>query len=283
MSEKYTFSISNDFPNHAVTTTALSSEIADSTIITALDYVGTDADICEIWFKASLSPADEVTLSGVVAAHQAPPAAEAPCMVDGRPIVRSDTRPLGTQTYFTMYGDSASGIGDGKALVWDFSNDDDLYNPADVENGVPIPDGYKIKRMDMSFNDPVYSKDGTIYFFDAPWGSYVIMYVTVPSGNYYPNDYGSIPAAALGLGGDQMYAYATKDVFYSCYVNKHHITGTCVFGDELNAEGSSVDAVPVGWYVTGLVFTLDTDNVSKGYGSFEIYRQRSVLLPGEDL
>ena len=44
----------------------------------------------------------------------------APHMEDGRPIVRSDTRPMNTQTYFSMAGDDQE-IGDGKALRWDFS------------------------------------------------------------------------------------------------------------------------------------------------------------------
>lgn len=283
MSVKYEFSINNDFPKHAVNSTALGSEIEESSIIVALDYITTDDGTCDIWFKTDLSPADESTLSGVVAAHQNPAIEEAPTMADGRPIVRSDTRPLGTQTYFTVYGDSASGIGDGAALAWDFSNDDDMYDPATVENGPSIPDGYKAKIIHITFNDPIYSKDGAIYFFDAPWGAHVTLYVTVPSGNYYPNNAGSIPAAALGLSGDQMYAYATHDVFYGCYVNKQRITGTCVFGDELNSEGSSVDPIPSGWYVTGLIFTTSDDTVSKGYGSFEVYRKRSVLLPGESV
>lgn len=283
MSVKYEFSINNDFPNYAVTTTALSSEIAASTITISLDYIATSGDDCDIWFKDSLVPAEETTLSGIVAVHTAPIPNEPPIMSDGRPIVRADTRPLTTQTYFTMSGDSASGVGDGKSMRWDFSNDDDLYDAADVENGIELSDEYKAKKIDISFNNPVYLKDGTMYFFDAPWGNFCSMYVTVPAGNYYPNDYGSIPASALGLSGTQMYAYAAKDVFYSSYVCKHYMYGDCPMGDELNAEGAAVDPIPVGWHITGLIVTTSGDNTSKGYGSFEMYRNRTILLPGETI
>ena len=56
------------------------------------------------------------------------PDLEGPHMGDGRPIVRSDSRPIGTVTMFTMAGDTASGIGDGHHLEWDFSNDDNLVS-----------------------------------------------------------------------------------------------------------------------------------------------------------
>ena len=44
-----------------------------------------------------------------------------------------------------------------------------------------------------------------------------------------------------------MYAYASEDVVIQTYVNNHFLYGSCPMGDELNAEGCSVDAVPVGW------------------------------------
>ena len=206
-----------------------------------------------------------------------------PLAPDGREIIRADSRPIDTQTYFTMIGDSDIGIGDGGEFMWDFSNDDGMYDPDDVENGLTVASGIKAKRMDMKFNDPVYTKDGAIYFFDAPWGCYCTMFITVPAGNYYPNPAGSIPAAALGLTSTGMYAYATKDVFYGSFIRKHYVCGTCPMGDELNAEGSQINPTPIGWYITGLVFTQESDNVSKGFASLELYRKRSLLLPGETI
>lgn len=203
-----------------------------------------------------------------------------PISPDGKEMIRADSRPEGTQTYFTMTGDTVSGIGDGSGLVWDFSNDDDICDASDFENCPTIASGYKAKRMDIWFNEPIYLKDGTLYFQNACFDCYVSMYVTVPAGNYYPNDAGEIPAVALGLSGDQMYAYASKDVLFSCYVMKHHMMGDCTIGDELNAEGAQLDPLPSGWYITGLIICPDDCDTFRGFASLELYREYSVVLPG---
>jgi len=199
-----------------------------------------------------------------------------PTMADGRPIVRSDTRPLDYETYFTMSGDS-TGIGTGQVLRWDFSNSDNDYS------GPGIPPGYKCKKVDLTFVCPIHSKDGAIYFFDAPWGCYVDLDIVVSAGNYYPNDAGAIPASALGLSGNQMYSYATENVPYQRFVNKHYIYGTCPMGDELNAEGCSVNPIPIGWILRGIIYTPTSDNTSKGFASFEVYRCHTKLLPGQTI
>lgn len=69
MSDKYTYSIQNDFPNHKVETSRLSQEIGNSAIVTALDRIDTEGDVCDIWFKDALSTGDETLLDAVVAAH----------------------------------------------------------------------------------------------------------------------------------------------------------------------------------------------------------------------
>lgn len=282
---KYTF-LTGQFPNNLVNATRLSSEIQDSEIITALDYINVDSSKCDMWFKAALSSADETTLSGVIGSHSGaiPEQADPPTMDDGRPIVRADTRPLNTATYFTCCSDTASGIGDGKALRWDFSPDSEyttISGPYTLSCGHKIDDGWKAQVIDLEFLDPVYFKDGAIYFFDAPWGCHCDMTILVPAGNYYPNEHGNIPASALGLSGNQMYSYAATDTPFYRYVNKHYIYGSCPMGDELNAEGCMVEALPVGWVVRGIIKTPASDNVSKGFASYEMYRHRSVILPGD--
>ena len=202
---------------------------------------------------------------------------EGPKMTDGRPLVRADTRPLSTETYFTMTGDTTSGIGDGLAMVWDMDNDGDW-----VDNG----DGSKKKVFNLTFTNEIFLKDGTIYFFNAPWGAFVEFYITVPSGGYYPNEYGAIPASALGLPGDDMYAQATSgDVLYQCYVNKHRMYGDCPMGDELNAEGAAINGLPVGWYLTGHIHAPATASGTgfKGFASVECYREKTIVLPGNPL
>lgn len=70
---KYTYSISTDFPNHAVATDRLLSEVRASAIVTAVDYINTSGDDCDIWFKDALSAGDETVLDGIVAAHSGEP------------------------------------------------------------------------------------------------------------------------------------------------------------------------------------------------------------------
>ena len=218
---------------------------------------------------------DNLTTNLVVAWYEAHPH-----MPDGRPLIRSDTRPLNTQTFFSSSGDliDISGnitISGGKELRWDFSNDDDSYT------GDEVPTGFKAKEMKVSFSCPVFLKDGTIYFFNAPWGSYAKMDIMVPTGHYYPNPSGGIPASALGLPGNKMYAQASEDTVIYSYVGKHFLYGDCPMGDELNAEGATVDALPIGWYLRGLIITPESDNTSKGFSSLEMYRCHTAILPGD--
>ena len=284
-SVKYEFQIT-DFPNNLANISRLDYEIRESSIVTALDYINVDPSICDIWFKATLSSGDLTTLSGVIDSHSGTPPddLDPPTMEDGRPIVRADTRPLNTSTYFTCQGDTASGIGEGSELRWDFTPDSEyttISGPYTLSCGHEIDDGYKAQVIDMQFLDPVYFKDGALYFFDAPWGAHCSMEIIVPSGSYYPNDHGSIPASALGLSGSQMYSYASTDTPFYRYVNRHFMYGSVPMGDELNAEGAMVDALPVGWFVRGVIATPTSDNVSKGFASFEMYRHRSVIKEGD--
>ena len=65
-STKYVYSIQNDTPNHTVNSDRLTNEIRASSIVTALDYITTNGDELDIWFKDVLSSGDQTTLTGVV-------------------------------------------------------------------------------------------------------------------------------------------------------------------------------------------------------------------------
>lgn len=249
---------SDGFKYGIITSSSYSSGTNLTTVVLRSDSDSLTSNLVHVWYEAE------------------------PHMEDGRPIVRSDTRPLDTQTFFTMAGDAVDSTGGvtisgGKDMTWDFSNDDDEYT------GDDIPSGYKAKEIKMSFVCPVFIKDGTIYFFNAPWGSYLKMDIMAPSGSYYPNPSGSIPASSLGLSGNKMYAQATEDTVVQRYVGKHFIYGDCPMGDELNAEGAAIEALPVGWYIRGLIVTPTSDNTSKGFASLEMYRCHSVVLPGDTI
>lgn len=278
---KYVFSIANDFPNKKVSLDSLSYEIRESDIVTSLDYINANEIECDIWFKGELNQTDTTsTLPAIIAAHQGEPLPETepPTMPDGRPVVRADSRPLGTSTYFTMAGDDTTSIGGGIEMVWDFSNDEGLYTGPDV------PSGFKAKQFLLYFHCPVYLKDGTLYFYDAPWGQYATMTISVPPGNYYPNPAGTIPASALGLSGTKMYSYSDNEIVdYKTYLNRHRMYGSCPMGDELNAEGAAVNPVPPGWYLRGRIYTPESDTTSKGFASIEAYRRCTQLLPGMEV
>lgn len=70
---KYTFSVATDF-TAGVQPTRLTAEITASSIVTPLDHIDTSGDVCDLWFDAALSGADETTLAAVVAAHDGTPA-----------------------------------------------------------------------------------------------------------------------------------------------------------------------------------------------------------------
>lgn len=186
-----------------------------------------------------------------------------PTLPDGRAIVRADSRALGTQTYFTMVGDSATGIGDGVDLRWDFSNQDNEVKSDDSN--------WRIKHVDLTFIDPIYLKDGAIYFFNAQKGGYVRFAIICPQGQYYLDNNGQ-PGYAFTEG---------QPVHY--FVMKHFMTGNCPMGDELNAEGAQENPIPVGYILRGIIVAPSTDSDSHGYASLEMYRKRSVLFPGEEV
>jgi len=178
-----------------------------------------------------------------------------PLSDDGKTVVRAESRPLDTTTYFTMAGDTDTNIGDGKKLFWDFSNNDDITE---------APEGYKKKRIEFKFLDSVYIKEGALYFHNAKKGSHVCVCIVCPTGQYYYKNDGTL-------------ALATEDTIISRYVNHHFFQGNCPMGDELNTESCSVELPNI--YKFWIEVTVpDTDEDSNGYISIELYRKRTILL-----
>lgn len=202
---------------------------------------------------------------------------------DGKELVRSDSRPKEASTNFTMRGDLVTGIGDGKPMKWDFATSDDIVTDS---LSTPIPTDYKRKRLEIGFSDPVWIKEGTLYWENAPKGCYIDFWVVCKAGGYYKDPGGAIPASALGIASDDMYTQATVDTPVTHYVNFHCISGSCNWGDELNTEGAMDDAMPsrqTGYVLWVEITTPDTDVESCGCTELELYRNRTLLLPGESL
>jgi len=180
-----------------------------------------------------------------------------PLTEDGKEIVKSEMRPLACTTMFTSIGDSETVIGEGKWLVFDFSNDDD-----EVE--MPSGSEMKRKRLEFSFLDPIWIKEGAIYQFDAPKGAYVDFYIVCPSGQYYYDN-------------DNVPKLATEDTPIAHFVCKHPIYGSCPMGDELNSESAS-EEIPTNYKFWIDITVPDDNNTCHGHFSLEIYRKRTKIL-----
>lgn len=260
----YNYTISTDVTSGTVSVDRMTNEIQGSDIVTALAGVTVVDDSLDIEFKADLSAGDQTILDGLVQAHSGLPMPDADTEVraiDGRLKVRADSLPPGTSTTFSCEGDAPGEIGGGNNLFWDFSNTD---------NDITAPAGFKRKRMIITFNDPIYIKEGTIYYHDKVKGSYVDVYVGCPDGAYYLDRTGA-PQLASGI------------VPLSYYIRHHYIAGTVQMGDELNTEVAQENAVPPGYLLVCEVTVPDTDSTSFGWGSIEMYRTRSCLLPNESI
>jgi len=262
---KYTYSIENNTENEEVAVSKLTSEIRQSDIVTALDYISVNGDVLDIWMKELLSSGDETLLDSTVGSHDGkeeiiPQTVHLDSTYyGGKPSIRSESRPDGTSSYFTTRGDSASGIGDGTRLEWDFSN---------ADNDVSAPSGFKKKQIEAQFADNIWVKEGTVYFYNTPKGATIDFFVVCPAGQYYYDRNGTPQLAS-------------EDVVLSHYVVAHPMQDSAPMGDELNTEAATIDAVPPTYKFRIEVTTPDTDTQSNGYAELEVYRERSVLLPGE--
>jgi len=203
----YIFSISQDFPNGEVAIDKLEEEIRGSTIVTALSYINTINDTCEIIFKAELSPEDEVILTDVISQHNGEPLVSHDQVevvnkvkldatnLSGKIEVHESSRTAGTTTYFTGAGD-------------------DPNNIMDVGNGELFMLSHRIgdpttQYLYLDFNiveNPTWIHEGYIIWKDAQFDliSFEIVPIvptwTLSSGTNYKlyNNYMIVPAAGDG-------------------------------------------------------------------------------------
>ncbi|HED06348.1 MAG TPA: hypothetical protein ENI61_06665 [Ignavibacteria bacterium] len=177
---------------------------------------------------------------------------------DGKSYVRAESRPLDMTTYFTMAGDkigTPQDIGEGSEIKWDFSN---------AVNDITPPSGFKKKRIEFQFIDGIRLKEGTMYFYNSPEGAYLDLQVVCPAGQYY-------------LDNNDSPILASVDTVIDRFVNKYFISGNCPMGDELNTEAASAE-IPSTYKFWLDVTTINTDIVSYGHVSVEVYRRRTRIL-----
>ena len=180
---KYSYSISSDFPNHKVASDRLLAEIKASAIVTAVDYINTSGDDCDVWFKDALSVGDKTILDGLVAVHSGEPlpdaattvvikdnptfngvlitTSDAPHECDRKPVVVNSPATEGTYTWLSSRGDNlsptppASGRGDGTQLFLSFTGPDTKEVEIQFIEPIELHDGHVSWRPvgDWGFED----------------------------------------------------------------------------------------------------------------------------------
>jgi len=71
---KYSYSVTSDFPQGAISPERFEEEILTSSITSAnYLYLNIAGDVCDVWFDGTLTGGDETTLDGIVADHEAVP------------------------------------------------------------------------------------------------------------------------------------------------------------------------------------------------------------------
>lgn len=191
---------------------------------------------------------------------------------DGRWIVRADSRRVGYDLYFTGAGDrfDTMEIGGGTQFRFDFNNPTDY--PLVTEG---VPTGYKRIRVDWQFNDSLYLKEGTLFNYNAPMGSYVDLKFVCPAGYPYERKiYGTDVTDNINI------AYATEDTVAAVMVMKYFIEGSVPMGDELNTEACTDTAIPsyMIWRFEITIPEVTGWQDCHGHWSLEIYRPCSVYF-----
>lgn len=181
----------------------------------------------------------------------------------GREVVRSDSRRADWDVVFQGAGDdmTTGRIGAGIPFLFDFSS---------AENFVTAPTGYKRKRIDWTFANHIYVKEGTFYFYNMPKGSYIDMYLVAPPTSYYPTK-------TLDDKQNVVRSYAQAGAIavpFMHWVVTYHMEGSCPMGDELNTESAAEHTTPPGTIFRAEITVPEVTNweQSHGHWSLEIYR-----------
>ena len=186
----------------------------------------------------------------------------------GRWVVRADSRKKGFETVFTGRGDSTEGkYGEGSWFKWDFEA------PASDPRWISAPSGYRAQRIEWRFIDWVLLKEGAVYIFNMPKGSYMNMFITIPAGEYYLSKtidkYGNVTETPT---------MTTETTTISRWVNYISLEGTIEVGDELNTESAMEKPAPNSAIWTSDIYVPETEGWQKAHGhwTLEIYRYRSI-------
>jgi hypothetical protein len=124
----------------------------------------------------------------------------------------------------------------------------------------------------------VYMKEGSFYFYNAPKGTYIDMYIVCPPGGYYDKKFldeeGNIT---------QTFHQAETEIVFGHWVVRYPLEGTCPMGDELNTEASSDLLTPEYIIWRAEVTSPEVTGLTDFHGHFtlEFNRGRTVAWPQE--
>lgn len=192
--------------------------------------------------------------------------------ITGKWIVRAESKIAGYEVVFAGSGDEIGGtmeIGGGPEFRFDFETDTQL---------VPAPEGFRRARIDWQFNDKVYIKEGTIYFFNMPKGSYVDMTLVCPVGCSYGYRVHGRPESRSA---EVLFATATEEVVVSHWINHNLMEGSAPMGDEFNTESAGEASPPTYliWRAEITIPEISNWRECHGHWTLELYRPSSVYFP----
>lgn len=185
----------------------------------------------------------------------------------GRWVVRSDSRKTDWDVVFQGAGDDCSTgiLGGGIPFRFDFS-----ALPDDLRWDENAPTGYKMQTIDWMFCDWTFLKEGTLYFYNMPKGSYVNFTIVSPPGTVY---FKKIATSDLTVLKEQL-PTNNKWITWMHWVINYGMEGSCPMGDELNTESAAENAAPSFfiWRAQICVPNITGYEDAHGHWSLEIYR-----------
>ena len=190
----------------------------------------------------------------------------------GRWIVRSDSRRTNYDAVFSGCGDDIVNkqIGGGVPFTWDFSA------PEDDPKWIAAPAGYKRQRLDWSFIETTYLKEGSLYFYNAPKGAYLDFKLLIPAGYPYKKKYIDSEDNPYW---EENYTVVTEETIIGQWVINHWVEGSCPMGDPLNTESAHENPSPTFIIYRCEITAPISENISDFHGHFslEMYRGRTRI------
>lgn len=187
----------------------------------------------------------------------------------GRWVVRADSRKNSWDVVFQGAGDDMVNqrSGGGVPFMFDFSAPPE--DPRWMNEEAPA--GYKMQVIDWQFCDWMYIKEGTIYYYNIPKGSYINFQVLAPPGTVHIKK-----SVADDLSIDRTYLVDSVNwINMLHWVIDYRMEGSAPMGDELNTESAAERPSPsyFVWRATICVPEVAGWENAHGHWSLEVYRE----------